>query len=997
MRRKFFLILASCVLIVTLAALFALWRTGKLKIGADETTQTNQQIYCSGTMVCVQLTKELADYVKNPPAPTRAAGTQKSDNDKKIDQLTNDALQKQFANQPQPAAQSNPATRATGDTQQNQQQFQDAIIILLDENKQPILPNAQKLKGKTTTRATESKDLTLVWDTQSKWPSDIDVFKKELDNIYQKIKDIYGEPFFNNQILITNRFPSTDFSGYGASYDLTLNEINVRFDPQSQYNAYGKDYLSIMSHELIHAFRDDFILPNIWEEGMAKRIEYYIISYLDDPSLRVTDSFSEDYEYYNNPTHPYLNSRNMDYYMGATIWNKIFIEKDTFFKEFNQMVFNANSNNNLYSYWRSSQGQIDLINFTKSIVKEVEGKPIDQWIDEQSQLNRNVIGLIPFFDVSPGNSPSELDGFTVLESGSYDPNWNYYPTTKQTAKELKNIDISVLDENGNKIIDKKYDNTFINKSPYSIPIYSGVTSILQNLPAYKAPRSSSKRFILHAQVDVGDQTIMLKKPSCAFKAYSYDPRRKEGIAGLVEGEQKGTVIIKNSSSSITVNVENGCFDSVESSNYFTNNPGKYELEFTSTSGKKYLKTINKLAGFYLVYIPTDENSLLSTQSVSGINGETFSWQTSKDVISKTVFEDTDGKKTSSNWTYGINHQISLNNLLAPNQDYDYQIIMIDEWGRFEASAKTKIATPATLIDQIKPTIYHDSLTDSYAYYIGNVQNQTYSPNDDLIINARVADNIEVKEVLLYFRPFLLSLAQQSNYSGWNSVKMEKKDFRNYYGVIPKSYYTKNQDIQYYIKAVDSSGNINYSPILYDEGSRCGYNRMNSCNYAYLNWNVATTTTTTTTTIPQKSSYDLLSDKFKSVWAATHQKPEDTGKSCVAGYDPIADFNKDKIIDIKDASFLIDLNLKKDENESKKYLEDTTNPCAITSSTTTTAAGRAVMTKPPTTTKLTTPTTKPPTTTKLTTTTTRPRMTTTTKPPKPRICSTFLARLFRACR
>lgn len=225
-----------------------------------------------------------------------------------------------------------------------------------------------------------------------------------VNNMYPILEQLYGPPANNYTVTVVR-----DLSfGNSAMFLPELDQIrmNDNFYPQ------------LLTHELIHAFRNDFTItsnqnweydPTLssFEEGFAQGVSYeamnkYVQTYpndiIVDPNSLWQSNYDWDNDYQNMPelrgTDFWSDSGGTNlhwlrYEMAAAALRKLNLESADFYKRFNQEYYrriNASP-----STLRSSRDlMVDII---KTLTPTVEGKPAQSWVDSQYVFHsQNVYG-----------------------------------------------------------------------------------------------------------------------------------------------------------------------------------------------------------------------------------------------------------------------------------------------------------------------------------------------------------------------------------------------------------------------------------------------------------------------------------------------------------------------------------------------------------------------------------------------------------------------------
>lgn len=223
--------------------------------------------------------------------------------------------------------------------------------------------------------------------------SQIATYNSFISRMLPIIKEIYGPPSRPNTItLVRNLY-------YSGS--------NIYFPSSNEIHKDDSFYPQLLTHELIHAFRDDVILamdsnwsynPKLsgFEESFAQGVSYacmnrYVRLYPNDSLVNSSYLFgsSMDWDYdfrnvSNISTEDFwsdyggMNLHWERYEMGAAAMRKIQLEDSLIFKKFNLAYYNYLNTHHFATPTRSL-----LINLLSSVITSVENKPVADWIGKQ--------------------------------------------------------------------------------------------------------------------------------------------------------------------------------------------------------------------------------------------------------------------------------------------------------------------------------------------------------------------------------------------------------------------------------------------------------------------------------------------------------------------------------------------------------------------------------------------------------------------------------------
>lgn len=216
--------------------------------------------------------------------------------------------------------------------------------------------------------------------------------------------------FFNNMYPILVQLYGPPALSYTLTVVRDLRYVNTNeFVPSLNEMLKGDGfYPQLFTHELVHAFRDTYILamdqnwnfdPTLdgFEEGFAQGVSYeamnqYVATYPNDPIVPGNSLWGSsndwDYDFQNM-----LVLRGTDFWsdgggtgldwlkyeMGAAAIRKINLESPGFYKAFNRQYYSLINANPMTV--RPTRALI--VGIVKTLVPQIEGVPADQWINQQ--------------------------------------------------------------------------------------------------------------------------------------------------------------------------------------------------------------------------------------------------------------------------------------------------------------------------------------------------------------------------------------------------------------------------------------------------------------------------------------------------------------------------------------------------------------------------------------------------------------------------------------
>lgn len=242
-------------------------------------------------------------------------------------------------------------------------------------------------------------------------PAQIATMTSFFEKMYPIVREMYGPPASNYTVTVVRDLRYASSNIFLPSTDEIRKDDT--FNPQ------------LFTHELVHAFRNDYILSSDqnwsynstlsgFEESFAQAVSYdamnrYVELYPKDalvPSNSLWGSLNDwDYDYQNTPelrgtdfwsdgggTNLYFRR----YEMGAVAMRKIQLESPGFYKRFNQEYYQRINQNP--TTVRSTRPLI--VDIIATLVPTIEAVPAREWIDKQHIFYaQNVYGQKIFHDI----------------------------------------------------------------------------------------------------------------------------------------------------------------------------------------------------------------------------------------------------------------------------------------------------------------------------------------------------------------------------------------------------------------------------------------------------------------------------------------------------------------------------------------------------------------------------------------------------------------------
>jgi hypothetical protein len=227
-------------------------------------------------------------------------------------------------------------------------------------------------------------DLIFTFDSEEQpWTSsELEILDQWTSDIYPLAKEVYGPPAFS-EVLNVRKNSSIGIPMYWFSE--AGNEIIL---PGAD-----EEFVGGFAHELLHAFRHKFIIPNLaFEEGMVRAAEVAVMNRL--PEYAYTNRHHSGgidvfYELNNQPSiaakggnfHAGFNPL-LRYQQAGYAWGKCLVEDPAFLRKFNLKYLR---------FAKRGKGSLSDIGFlsglARSVKSKVEGLPFDDWFSRQEIFN----------------------------------------------------------------------------------------------------------------------------------------------------------------------------------------------------------------------------------------------------------------------------------------------------------------------------------------------------------------------------------------------------------------------------------------------------------------------------------------------------------------------------------------------------------------------------------------------------------------------------------
>jgi len=445
-------------------------------------------------------------------------------------------------------------------------------------------------------------DLKFTYDSPNvPWPSDLLASVQTwLPTCYPHVRDIFGPPASPDTINVRYD-PALDVGD--AHYDSATKEIVVK-------NARA----DIVCHELVHAFRGDYVLGiSAWEEGMARAVEIEVMKRSGLSGGSAPDhSYISDvyYEQANQPcvgvTDPWpiaaagWDHKALRYSLAGYAWAKPMLEDYSFYQNFN-LAYYAQVKTNPFL----KRDEAALIGIASQAKATVQDQPFAEWYAAQ-----NILDIHPpagnFVYIEPGGDQS----FIAIKTFSRDADGI------ETNQPSVSVQWTLADDTGAVLFSG-----------------TGVTD------------SFSKLWVMNDGHTLGRQKFTATATFGATQTTSttYLVPGAYGVVGAVVGAQTGSVTLTpedQSVSPVTVPVTNGAF--VSTALYSVK--GRIRYWFTDSSGASTAPaTITKDDDSYYIQIDATKDVIPPTAPANltwSHDGTTvsLSWQPSTDNVGVTGYD-----------------------------------------------------------------------------------------------------------------------------------------------------------------------------------------------------------------------------------------------------------------------------------------------------------------------------------------------------------------------
>jgi len=261
----------------------------------------------------------------------------------------------------------------------------DVVVVLTDAAGQPILPDLAAQAWARGAGAKAANRLSFTFDSpQDPWTEEDRAFlAAAIGDFYPVVQEIYGSPAFDIVVNV-RKDPNLVFSGF---YDLSSNEMTVR--------GASAGMLDVLCHEMLHAFRDDYLIGLAsYEEGMARAAEIEVFNRLPGYVHPFDQAHGYTYDvYYEALNRPVIGAAGgnlndgyvsflLRYQLAGYAWGKALIENARFLARFNRLYYDQVADDPSVRFTEAS-----LRGIAARVQKRVEGAAFDTWYEGQHVLN----------------------------------------------------------------------------------------------------------------------------------------------------------------------------------------------------------------------------------------------------------------------------------------------------------------------------------------------------------------------------------------------------------------------------------------------------------------------------------------------------------------------------------------------------------------------------------------------------------------------------------
>jgi hypothetical protein len=653
------------------------------------------------------------------------------------------------------------------------------LIVILTKNEEPILPDYEKVRElDDPPKGSITFIRFLGWD-DNEW-LEVDW---ELSRLYDVEKSFYGDPSPGDKYVFVKKNPELEFSGV---YHSGTNILELQYWKELPY----EDRVNVLAHEMVHAFRDDWVCQwDQFEEGharageyiaMSKLAEQYGVPYSDWSDLHHKNSIHENWNRQGVGTNgkDFLDEKVMKeqlggyrYSVSGYCWWKVFEKDKDFFIKFNSDLYQGAAHwYRNFSYYRDKAND------------NYDGGPIEGYLSFLGWFNAQ-----PIFKV---NYPVEHHPEIYLSVGTerrvsfraYERDFRDWPVSHHYEDPL---DVTMFYKawlaSGERVVSS---DTWISNGRGN--------AIINEIPDGYKGRFKVEAYYNHSGSKIWDEEI----------GYRGDIP-ENGIIGVVGTERDGIIQIDGPVST-TLDVNNGAFCTESGVTYPA---GEYTLCYTELyRGNTEVLKIVKDEGTYFVCIPRPRINRIPPAQPFGISGT---------VSNNTIY---------FSW------------LPYPQKEVDFEGYRVYRKIDFADYQKR---TPVT----IQEFYYEEELPPAYNYVIYRATSIDKSGNESgfsdpfVVCGPKILEAVGISETEIKLRwqypehpqTFVIRWSEDQNYWHWIEVPGENREFIHsglergaaYYYTIHAMYYEETSPLSEEVSATTNMLN----PATELEGEAISYSQI----------------------------------------------------------------------------------------------------------------------------------------------------------------------------
>lgn len=457
-----------------------------------------------------------------------------------------------------------------------------------------VLPDLARALSTGAPIGDPSNQLTFTWENWS--DADKATLQSYLTTAYAKARLIYGPPAFNNTVKIIRDDTITDIQG--GTYDATLNEIRM---PSLSGNLAEDTFILLLL--VLRAFHDDAALfYDAWEDGFVGAAA---------TAIQVQPGVAPDFDpkdpgpfyalsVYEAENHP--NLCNSTFYpsgdftgmlvwriaMARAAWLKCWIEKDSFFADFNAAYYSE--------FTSSLPGDVPrLRELCASVLPTVEAIPFQEWYVRQHVLN------------------------TAVRAGLKEYTWNI-PLESSVALICEHF---LTDAEGNEFARSGQARTTYWSYDFSVSLYAEEGNLIDISQRGDTP---GEGFLIPTFFNIGGaQRITVQLDLNGLRSYypypylvrGFDPGTNN-LYGPVLNTTTGTLDVVGGKGITGLSVSRGVWGAIATTGDLS--PLRLTVTFTNSAGQKLTRQVNVGWDSYMVILDGGTQATLTHTYPRGLTG-----------------------------------------------------------------------------------------------------------------------------------------------------------------------------------------------------------------------------------------------------------------------------------------------------------------------------------------------------------------------------------------